>query len=610
MKSHYVPVILYPFLRMICTCAILGYSTYAAVSAPVHAISMHGTPQYEAGFSNFGYANPMAPSGGTMTYGYLGSFDSLNPFILKGVAPRGLRDGVIGNNVFESLMARSHDEAFSLYGLLAEWVDLPEDRSSITFKINNTARFSDGHPVTVEDVLFTIELLSSHGRPNYKRMFKQIISIEQPGPNQIKFNFKDGTDRELPFLLAMFPILPAHAIQPELFAKSGDYALIGSGPYTIGKVDLGQQLELNKNPDYWGRDLAVNAGFHNFDSIKISYYRDHGPMFEAFKKGLYDLNVESDPGRWKERYDFSAVKSGKVTLEAVLNGLPKGMNGFVFNTRREVFSDVRVRKALASLLNFKWINKNLYHGQYSRTGSYFQGSELSALGIPASKLEKNILQDHLETIDPAVLEGKYSPVSGSTKGDDRATFRDAIALLKQAGYEISDAKMINLKSGRELAFEFMVTNKDQERLALAFSRTLARIGVAVEVRSVESTQFWERRKTMDFDMLQMSWSASLSPGTEQNSRWRSNRRDIDGWFNQAGAANPAIDKSIDAMLAARTREDFVTATRALDRSLISGYYVVPLFHGPAQWIARKSSIKSPDKTSLYGYRPSTWWYQP
>ena len=594
--------------------ALFSPALIASVQAePAHGIAMHGEPKYAADFAHLDYVNPDAPKGGKIAYAGQGSFDSLNPFLLKGVAPRGLWDDSYGLNVYEPLLARSSDEAFSLYGMIAEWVDMPDDRSSITFKIRDEARFSDGHPIDVEDVKFTIELLREHGRPSYQSHIKRIKAIEEPGDNQIRFVFADGANRELPLLISMFPVLPSHAIDPEQFAKSGMYQFIGSGPYLIDKIDAGSKVVLKRNPDYWAKDLPIKIGQDNFDEVRVDYFRDNTALFEAFKKGVFDILPESDPARWANQYDFKAVENGLVEKRVFKSGLPKGMSAFVFNTRKPVFADRRVRRTLASLFDFDWVNKNLYHGLFSRTGGYFQNSALSSLGVPASDAEKALLAPYLAEIDPAILDGSYVPISAADSRAVRKLLRTAIKDLGAAGYGLKDSVMTHNDTGKPLAFEFLATTKEQERLALAYARILERIGVRMEIRTVDSAQYWERRKTMDFDMMKMSWSASLSPGNEQSSRWLSTQRDKDGWFNQAGAHDPAVDAMINALLAARSQEDFTAAVRAFDRTLINGFYVVPLFHKADQWVGMWKRIGVPGVEAkgqpLSGYRPTAWWYK-
>ena len=602
------------FFSVVTACALMVSPILASptMAEPVHGIAMHGQPKYDKNFAYLDYVNPNAPKGGKITYGLQGSFDSLNPFLLKGVAPRGLWDVDYGHNVYETLLARSDDEAFSLYGLIAEWIDMPEDRSSITFKIRDDARFSDGTPITVEDVKFTVDLLREYGRPAYTSRIKRIAALEEPGEGQIRFVFKNGEDRELPLLIGMLPVLPKHAIDPEKFSKSGMYQFIGSGPYVIDEVDPGSKIVLKRNPDYWAKDLPIKVGKDNFDEIQIEYYRDSTAMFEAFKKGKFDIQPESDPARWADQYDFNAVEKGDVEKKIFQSNLPTGMSAFVFNTRKPVFQNRIVRRTLATLFDFDWVNKNLYHGLFKRSGSYFQNSSLSALGVPMNDREKELLAPYLDEMDPDVLDGSYAPVSAANNNEMRKVMRNAMKALASQGYGLKDGAMVNLDTGAPLAFEFLSTSKEEERLALVYARVLERLGIKMDIRTVDSAQYWERRKTMDFDMMKMSWSASLSPGNEQMSRWHSSQRDVDGWFNQAGADDPAIDAMIDALLSARSQEDFTAAVRAFDRTLINGFYGVPLFHKGEQWVGLWKRIRYPESEAkghpLAGYRPTTFWY--
>ncbi len=592
---------------------LVGLCAGESLAAPSHGIAMHGEPALTKGFDHFAYADPAAPKGGGITYAFVGTYDSLNPFIVKSATTtsRGIWDASIGNNVFESLLVRNRDEAFSLYGLLADTVDMPEDRSSVTFTINPNAKFSDGQKVTPEDVIFSLELLREKGRPNlYPAWFKTVAKSEIVGTNGVKFTFANSENRELPFLIGLMPILPKHATDAETFDQSTLKPLIGSGPYVMDKITPGEQLTLKRNPDYWGKDLNVKRGFDNFDTIRIDYYRDRNAMFEAFKKGLYDVNPEADPARWLDGYDFPAATDGRVVKEAIPNGLPKGMLGFALNTRRPMFADVRVREALEMLFDFEWVNKNLFSGAYSRNASFFQDSVLSAYGVPASDAEKALLAPFAGAVEPDVMDGTYKPTVTDGSGSDRKVLKAALDLLQQAGYQLQGNSLVNSKSGQPLAFEILLKDRDQERIALAYARTLARVGIKATARTVDSTQYERRVQNFDFDVIITAWPASLSPGSEQNNRWSSAAAGMMGSFNYVGAQNPAIDAMIAAMLAAKSQEDFVAAVRALDRVLISQHYVVPLYYLPDQWVARWTRVDHPKTQSVYGYTLPAWYAAP
>jgi peptide/nickel transport system substrate-binding protein len=535
----------------------------------------------------------------------LGTFDSLNPLIVKGVPAQSLRGYVI-----ESLLARGYDEPFTLYGLLARSVETDATRSFVTFNLDERAKFSDGMPVTPEDVVFSWRLLRDKGRPNFRTYYAKVNKAEKVGERSVRFDLSGAEDRELPLILGLMPVLPRHATDPDKFEETSLKPIIGSGPYVISAADVGKSVALARNPNYWGRDLPVNRGFWNFDTVRFDYYRDANSHFEAFRKGLFDLHAETDPGRWETAYDFPAARDGRVIKEEFLTGLPQGMLAFVFNTRRPVFADIRVREAIAQLLDFEWINRSLFFGRYQRTGSYFEGSELSSRGRPADARERALLAPFPGAVRPDVLEGAWSPPSSDGSGRDRKRLKAALTLLAEAGYDLVGTVLKERATGKPLTFEIMVTTKDQERIALAFARSLRRAGIEPSIRIVDAVQYEQRRLSFDFDMIQYRWDQSLSPGNEQAFYWGSASADEQGSRNYMGVRSAAVDAMIAAMLKAESRADFVTAVRALDRVLISGQYVVPLYHLPAQWVARWRSIRHPAATSLYGYLPETWWREP
>ncbi len=588
--------------------ALAGAETVSA--QPKHGIAMIGEPALPADFSNLPYVNPEAPKGGKMTYGVVGTFDSMNPFIVQGgtTSARGLRDPVFGNLVYESLLARSDDEAFTLYGLIAESVETPQDRSWVEFTLNPAAKFSDGKPVTVDDVIFSFEILRDKGRPNYKAYYSKVGSVDRVGERGVRFNISDINDRELPLILGLMPILPKHATDSATFDKSTLKPPIGSGPFTVSEVSPPNYTVFTRNPEYWAKDLPIKRGLDNYNEIRVEYYRDENTMLEAFKKGLYLVNPEGDPSKWNTAYDFPAVKDGRVVKETFKTGTPKGMSGFVFNTRRPLFADKGVRKALAKLIDFEWINKNLYYGAFVRADGYFNDSELSSIGRPADERERALLEPFPGAVDDDVMAGTYRPVSMAN--GERTVLREALSELQAAGYELRGDTLVNTQTGEPFSFEILVTNREDERLALAYQRTLARIGIKASVRNVDSSQYQERRQRFDFDMIRFTWGVSLSPGNEQLNRWSSAAAEIDGSFNYPGAKEPALDAMIQAMLSASSREDFIAAVRAFDRLLISGYYVAPLFFLPEQWIARWTTIEHPQVTPVTGYNLPAWWAVP
>jgi len=572
---------------------------------------MIGDPALPPDFTHLPYANPDAPKGGRITYGVLGNFESMNPFIVQGGtnSARGLREAAFGNLVYESLLTRSDDEPFTLYGLIAETVETPPDRSWVEFTLNPLARFSDGRPITVDDVIFSLEILRDKGRPNYRTYYSKIEKIERVGERGIRFEFPNANDRELPLIMGLMPIIPKHAVNTETFDKSTLVPIVGSGPYIPTEVHAPDRVTYKRNPDYWAKDLPIKRGFDNYDEIRIEYYRDTNSMFEAFKKGLYAVNPEGDPSQWNSAYDFPAVRDGRVVKEAFETGTPKGMSGFTFNTRRPYFSDIRVRRALASLFDFEWVNKNLYFGALVRSGSYFNGSELSAAGRPADEKEKALLAPFPGVVPDDIMNGMWKPAATDGDGGGRAVMRAAFAELNAAGYRLSGNRLVD-GAGKPLSFEIMVTNKEDERLALAYQRTLSRIGIGISIRLVDSAQYEQRRRTFDFDMIRFTWLSSLSPGNEQLFRWSQAAAEAEGSYNYPGAHEPAIDAMINAMLSATSREGYIAAVRALDRVLLAGHYVVPFFYLPEQWVARWTNIERPEVTPVSGYNLPAWWAKP
>ncbi|MGI9482193.1 MAG: extracellular solute-binding protein [Hyphomicrobiales bacterium] len=565
---------------------------------------MHGDAAEPPGFTHFRHVNPAAPIGGTLRLAVGGSFDSTNPFIVKGIPAKGLRA-----YTFESLMARGHDEPFSLYGLLAEAIDMAEDRSSIAFRLRKEAKFSDGKPVTIDDVLFSYEILRDHGKPNYRTYYSKVTRAEKLDERTIKFHFEAEADREMPLIMGLMAVLPRHVFAGRNFEATTLDRLIGSGPYTIETVKPGASVTYRRNANYWGWHLPVNKGRFNFERIKYDYFRDSNSAFEAFKKGLADLREERDPKRWATAYDFPAVKDGKVILERLPVNLPAGISALVFNTRRAVFADKRVRQALNHLFDAEWINHSLYNDLYVRTRSIFPRSELAAFQAPASPYEREILKPYSDALNPDLLEAKPFLPKSDGNGRNRKNRRVAHKLLKEAGFASRDGKMVNQATGEKLAFEFLVVSPQQERLALTFSRAAAKSGIDISVRNVDSSQYQARRNEYDYDMIQTTWFSSLSPGNEQTFYWSPQVRDQSGARNYMGAEEPAIDAMINALLAARSREHFVDAAHALDRVIMSGAYFIPLFHAENAWIARWKHLKRPDTVPLYGLRVDSWWME-
>nr|WP_189487584.1 extracellular solute-binding protein [Limoniibacter endophyticus] len=574
---------------------------------------MHGEPALPADFTHFPYANPDAPKGGMIRYCVIGSYDNLNPFILKSfrTTARGVIDVIFGNLVFESLMIRSADEPFTLYGLLAQSVEISDDRKVMTFNINPDARFSNGDAVRPEDVKFTFELYAKKGRPPYSTRMNSIEAIEISGPHTVKFIFKESADREIPLIVAMTPILSQKSIDVETFDQTTLKPMIGSGAYTVKEVRPGERITFARNPDYWGRDIPAMRGLFNYDEIVIDYFLNTNSMYEAFKKGLCAIYEETDPVKRQRAIDFPAFAEGKVVAEKFKNGIPPVPRGFLFNTRRPVFKDVRVRRALAKLYDFDWANRNLFGGQMKRTGSYFQGAELSALGVVASAGERSLLQPFAQAVTPDILDGSYRPNEGDAAVSGRKAYREALELLNQAGFELRDGRMVDA-NGNPFTFEILAASDLEARLAAIYQRSLARLGIVVRIRMLDDSQMQQRKQRFEFDMVYASlgFSGTLSPGTEQISRWGSEAAKTEGSFNLSGASSPAIDAAIDAMLNARSEDAYIDAVRSLDRLLISGAYIVLSQYDDQQWLAYWANYQHPEKTPLTGYYLPAWWQKP
>lgn len=565
-----------------------------------HALAMRGAPALAAGFDRFPYADPAAKRGGRIVLGQQGTFDSMNPYILRGQAPPYIQGLVV-----QTLMARSLDEPFTLYGQVAEAVAVPDDRSSVAFRIDSRARFSDGSPVTAQDVIFSWSLLREKGRIQ-RAPFKKVVAAEAIDERTVRFDLGGANDRELPMILGLMPVLSKAATNPAAFDQTSFTAPLGAGAYILADVSPGTSYTLRRNPDYWGGDLPSNRGLYNFDEIRVDFYRDGNSLFEAFKAGLIDLRLEGDPARWSSGYDFPAVKDGRVIRETIPIGIPRSMSGFVMNTREGVFADVRVREALTMLLDAEWINRNLFFNLYDRIQSYFEGSELSCHGVPASANERRWLSEFPGAVRPDILEhGWRAPVSDGS-GRDRTIARAAFELLEAAGYRHSE-DALRSADGRQLAFDILVTNRAHERLGVTYSQMLRRVGVEARVRLVDDVQYWKRVLNFQFDMTPYTYSANALPGNEQFNRWGKASATRPGSLNIAGVSSDAVDAMIARMLAARSQEDYRDAARALDRVLLSGFYVVPLFYAKGQWVARSASALRPAHTPLFGLSPEMMW---
>jgi peptide/nickel transport system substrate-binding protein len=577
-------------------------------AAQSHGIAMYGEPALPPDFVSLPYANPDAPKGGRIVFGESGGFDSLNPFIVNGIAPAGLTAHTV-----ETLLGRSFDEPFTLYGLLAESVNTDEARTFVEFTLREGARFSDGSPVTVEDVIWSFETLGTKGQPRYAAAWKKIGAVEQTGERSVKFTF-NTEDRELPLILGLRPILKKAQWDGKDFTVSSLEAPIGSGPYVVAEFDPGRFISYRKNPDWWGADLPFNRGQHNLDEIRYDYFGDGGVVFEAFKAGEITSWRETNPVKWEQQYDFPAVTAGDVVKSVIPHSRPSGIEGFVFNTRRPLFADWRVREALITAFNFELVNKTLNGGAQPRIQSYFSNSPLGMVpGAPAEGRVAELLEPFKAELLPGALEGYALPVGDGSEAN-RGAIRAATALLEEAGWTVQDGVLKNA-AGEPFAFEILITNgaDDIINAATIYVEGLKRLGIEARVTTVDSAQYKERTTNYDFDMTHYIRSLSLSPGNEQTLYWGSAGVTEPGTRNWMGMNSPAAEAMIATMVAAKDEADFVAAVQALDRVLTTGRYVIPIWYSDVSRLAHRKELKYPERLPLYGdwpgFQPEVWWYQ-
>ena len=576
-------------------------STVGAVE-PVHAIAMHGSPKYAANFTHFDYVNPKAPKGGLVRQASIGSFDSLNPYIVKGEEAAGL------GGLYDSLTKASADEAFTQYGLLAESMEIPEDRSWAIFNLRPEARWHDGKPLTADDVVFTFDIIRSKGTPQLRFYYASISAVEKLGPHKVKFVFAGGENREMPLIVGQQAILPKHYWEGRDFEETTLEPPLGSGAYKIESLEPGRHITYVRVPDYWGTDLAVNKGFDNFERIRYDYYRDSTVVIEAFKAGEFDFRAENSSKHWATAYDVPEVKDGLMVKAEIKHNRSAGMQGFVYNTRRALFGDPRVRQALAYAFDFERSNKTLFYGQYTRSRSYFDNSELAATGLP-TKEELELLEPLKGQVPDAVFTAEYQPPATKGDGRIRRNLGAAAKLLKDAGWTIKDGKLVDA-AGKPFEFETLLVSPLFERICLPFAQNLERLGIKARVRTVDVAQYIKRLETFDFDMIVSTWGQSLSPGNEQRAYWGSAAAEKRGSRNYAGIESAAIDTLIDAVIAAPDRDSLVTRTRALDRVLQWGYYVIPQWHLDYDRWVYWNKFGRPEVTPLRGAQFGAWWVDP
>jgi microcin C transport system substrate-binding protein len=574
-----------------------------AQAAPSEGMSLFGDLKYGPGFTHFDYANPQAPKGGTMRFSAIGTFDTLNPFVINGVPANGI------SLIFDTLSAASADEPASEYGLVAKTIDLAPDKLSVLYTLRPQARFHDGSPMTPADVIWTFDALRSKGQPLYRSYYGDVTKVVQEGDHGVRFYFKSAKNRELPQILGEMPVLSKAYWSSRDFEKTTLDPPLGSGPYTIKSVDPGRSITYRRVADYWGADLPVNKGRYNVDTIRYDYYRDATIALEAFKAGQYDVRQENSSKAWATGYDSPALRAGLIKKEQIPNGLPSGMQGLGYNLRRPLFQDPRVREALAYAFDFEWSNKNLFYGAYQRTRSYFDNSELAATGVPQGQ-ELQILDKFRGRIPDPVFTTAYDPPKYDGSGNIRDGLRQAIKLLMAAGWTFKGEKLVDAKTGEPFEFEILLDDPVYERIVLPFVQNLGRMGVTARVRTVDTAQYERRMETFDYDMAVVLFPQSLSPGNEQRDFFGSRAADERGSQNVLGIKSPVVDELIEGLINAPDRASLVAHTRALDRVLQYGYYVVPQFHLGAFWVAYWDKFRRPAISPKYAVGFDTWWVDP
>jgi microcin C transport system substrate-binding protein len=579
---------------------LLAIAPAAAQTAPSNGLSLYGELKYPPGFKHFDYVDPTAPEGGTVKYDAIGTFDTLNPFTLKGQAAAGL------GSIFDTLLASAPDEPVAAYGLIAESVAVAPDRKSVLYILRQEARFHDGTPITPDDVIWTFDTLKAKGHPRYRLYYAEVLKAEKEGERGVRFTFRSDDNRELPQIVGEMPVLSKAYWATRDFEKTTLEPPMGSGAYKIESVDPGRSITYRRVADYWGKDLAVNVGRQNFDLIRYDYYRDQTIALEAFKAGQYDIRVENVAKNWAIGYDGPALEQGLLKKQEIPNKVPTGMQAFVFNTRKPLFADLRVRQALGYLFDFEWANKNLFYGAYTRTKSYFSNSDLASSGLPEGD-ELAILQKFKGEIPDAIFTAAFEPPKTDGSGNIRDNLREALRLLAAAGWSVKNGRLE--KDGQPFEFEFLLDQPEFERIVLPFGQNLERAGIKMHVRLVDPAQYENRVRNFDYDMIDTVWGESLSPGNEQRDYWSSASADEPGSFNFAGIKDKAVDALVDLVIHADNRAGLLASTHALDRVLLSGYYVIPNWHLTYFRVARWDKFGEPQTAPPYALDIDSWWIE-
>jgi len=575
----------------------------AGAAGASYGLAMFGELKYPPGFTHFDYADPNAPKGGTMKLSAIGTFDTLNPFVVKGVPAAGI------GSTFDTLLIPAEDEAQSDYGLVAESMEVAPDKMSVLYTLRPEARFHDGTKMTADDLIWSFETLRTKGQPHYRSYYGDVVKVEKEGERGVRFSFKSAENRELPQILGQMPVLSKAYWSGHEFEKTTLDPPLGSGPYKVESVDPGRSITYLRVPDYWGANLGVNKGRFNVDVIRYDYYRDGTIALEAFKAGQYDLRLENSSKAWATAYDTPAVRDGLIKKIVIPNGFPSPAQGFGYNLRRPLFQDPRVREALGYAFDFEWSNKNLFYGSYTRTRSYFDNSDLAATGIPQGE-ELKILDKYRGQIPDAVFTTEYNPPHYDGSGDIRDGLRKALALLQEAGWSFKGERLVNDKTGDKFTFEILNQDPQMERIILPFIKNLDRLGITANLRTVDTAQYEHRMDIFDFDMTVVVFPQSLSPGNEQRDFFGSAAAESQGSRNVMGIKSPVVDALSEELITAPDRATLIAYTHALDRVMQYGYYMIPQFHLGAYWVAYWDKFRRPAVAPKYGVGLTTWWIDP
>jgi len=568
-----------------------------------HAIAMHGSPKYDQSFIHVEYVNPNSLKKGNIVRSAFGSYDSLNPFILKGTSAAGI------GSIFETLTTGSSDEAFTEYGLLAETIEWPDDRSWVAYTLRKEAKWHDGKKVTADDVIWTFNTLMEKGHPFYKYYYADVEEVIKESDIKVRFNFKNNTNKELVLIIGQLPVLPKHYWLNKNFEETSFEIPIGSGPYKIKSFEAGRSITYELDKNYWGfqnNNVPIKVGKDNFGTIRYDYYRDRGVEREAFKSGDIDFFSENNSKEWATSYEINAVKNGLIKKELIPHENPQGMQGFAFNIRKGKFRDRRVRKALSYVFDFEWSNKNLFYGAYKRTDSYFENSELASSGLP-TKDELKYLNPYIDALPKEIFHREYTNIITDGSGFIRNEIRQATQLLKEAGWTLNNGKLQNANTKEFFKFEILLYSPAFERIVFPFKDNLEKLGVEVTVRTIDSAQYQKRIETFDFDMIVQTFSQSLSPGNEQRNFWGSNAANTNGSRNVIGIKNPVIDSLVEKLINAKDREELITITKALDRVLLFHYYVIPNWHISSYRVLYWDFFDQPTIKPKYSLGFDTWW---